>query len=66
MTKKRRRYRQTLSLDERLVQMARAAREAATNLPVGPERDLMLKKAQQAEIARSINDSLSLMEAAPG
>jgi hypothetical protein len=67
MTKKRRRYKQILSLDERLQQMAHAARIAAARLPRGVERDSMLKKAHQAELARDINNSLTLPgPASPG
>lgn len=59
MIKKRKRYKQTLTLDERLQQMADAARVAAARLPLGLERDTMLKRVQQAELARDINSSLT-------
>jgi len=59
MTNKRRRYKQTLTLDERLRQMAHAAHVAAARLPLGLEREIMLKKALQAELARDINNSLT-------
>ena len=54
MTKKRNRRKQTVSFDERLRQAARIAREAAVRLE-GPQRDVMLQKARQAETAARIN-----------
>jgi hypothetical protein len=59
MVARRRRSKQTLSFGQRLQQAAAAAREAAGRLPIGPERDLLLKKAMQAETAASINELLS-------
>jgi len=59
MVIKRSRRKQTLSFGERLQQAATAAREAAGRLPLGPERDLLLKKAMQAETAAHINELLS-------
>ena len=58
MTTKRNRRKQTVSFEERLEEAASAAREAALSLPQGPERDVMLAKARQAETARHINDWL--------
>ncbi|WP_315755673.1 MULTISPECIES: hypothetical protein [unclassified Bradyrhizobium] len=55
----RNRRKQTASFGQRLQQAATAAREAAARLPVGPERDIMLKKAMQAETAAHINELLS-------
>jgi hypothetical protein len=59
MTKTRNRRKQTLSFSERLQRAATAAREAAARLPIGPERDGLLKKAMQAETAAHINELLS-------
>ena len=59
MAIKRSRRKQTLSFGQRLQQAATAAREAAGRLPLGPERDLLLKKAMQAETAAHINELLS-------
>ena len=58
MTQKRNRHKQTISFDDRLQHAADAARSAATGLPLGHERDTMLEKARQAEVARRINDWL--------
>ncbi|WP_316164729.1 MULTISPECIES: hypothetical protein [unclassified Bradyrhizobium] len=55
----RNRRKQTVSFRQRLQQAAVAAREAAARLPAGPERDIMLKKAMQAETAAHINELLS-------
>jgi len=57
--KKRNRRKHTLSFDERLQQVADAAREAARGLPLGRDRDALLKKARQTEIAAHINEWLS-------
>lgn len=55
MTVRRNRRRQTVSFDERLQQVAREAREAASRLPPGVSRDIMLRRASQAETAAHIN-----------
>ena len=55
MTQKRNRHKQTISFDHRLQRAADAARMAAATLPQGEERDCMLEKARQAEVARGIN-----------
>jgi hypothetical protein len=62
MTGKRNRRKQTTSFDERLKRAAHEAREAAQYLPPGPQREMLLKKAGQAETAQRINEWL----AAPG
>jgi len=49
MTKKRNRSRPIGTLQERLVAFARGHREKAATLPKGPERDALLKKADQAD-----------------
>ncbi|MGJ5086053.1 hypothetical protein [Bradyrhizobium sp. SZCCHNRI3052] len=59
MSVTRNRRKQTVSFRQRLQQAAAAAREAAARLPAGPERDIMLKKAMQAETAAHINELLS-------
>jgi hypothetical protein len=55
-TAMRRRFKQTESLQDRLTLFAREARDKATQLPPGIERDEMLKKAQQADTAAHLND----------
>jgi len=42
----------TTSLEERLAAFAKEARDRAIQLPPGPERDALLKKAEQAETVR--------------
>lgn len=59
MIKRRNRRKQTVSFDERLEHAARTAHEAAGTLPEGPEREIMLTKARQAETARRINGWLA-------
>ena len=44
-----------LSLQDRLAACARETRDVAAKLPLGPERDALLKKAQQAEDASKID-----------
>ncbi|MET4038243.1 hypothetical protein ABIB94_007183 [Bradyrhizobium sp. JR7.2] len=46
---KRRRFKQQLSLEDRLVVFAKAARAVAELLPPGAEKDEMLRKALQAD-----------------
>jgi hypothetical protein len=45
----RRRSKQTEPLQDRIASFARKAREKASQLPPGPERDGLLKKAQLAD-----------------
>ena len=52
---KRNRRKQTVSFDERLRSAAKQARESAQMLPHGAAREDLLRKARQAEAARSIN-----------
>jgi hypothetical protein len=53
---KRRRFKQTLSLQERLTAFAEDARNKASVLSAGMERDELLKKARVADTASQIND----------
>ncbi|NPU14618.1 hypothetical protein HL667_05485 [Bradyrhizobium sp. 83012] len=66
MAIKRNRSKQIIPFAERLQQAAAAARDAAELLPAGQERDILLKKALQAETAAHINELLSapIMQAA--
>jgi hypothetical protein len=52
----RRRFKQTLSLKDRLASFAHEVRERALQLRPGPERDALLKKARQADTASHLND----------
>ncbi|MET4218684.1 hypothetical protein ABIB00_003902 [Bradyrhizobium sp. LB14.3] len=47
----RRRFKQTVSLAERLFAFAEEARERASCLPPGPAREELMKKVRQAEMA---------------
>lgn len=55
---KRRRIKQTLSLEERLAEEARRLREEAELLPHGPVRDAALRKARQAETGSHLSEWL--------
>ena len=52
---RRPRIKQETSLKERLLKGAQIARDEAALLPAGPERDRLLKKAQQSETAATID-----------
>ena len=52
----RRRSNEPLSFKERLSEWADTVREQAAQLPPGPERDLMLKKARQADTASRLDE----------
>ena len=55
---KRRRFKQDKALGERLIEEARLAREKAEQLPLGIERDALLKKARLADTTAHLNDWL--------
>jgi hypothetical protein len=55
MKAKRNRRKHTVPFGERLEKAADAAREAAERLPHGQEREALLKKAKQAEMAAHLN-----------
>jgi hypothetical protein len=44
----RRRFKQTVSLEERLSEEAKRLRVEAKSLPPGPDRDILIRKARQA------------------
>jgi hypothetical protein len=46
---RRRRFKQTTSLEDRLAMDAKKSREQARELPPGKERDTLLEKARQDE-----------------
>jgi len=56
--KQRRRFTQTVSLEERLAGEAKRLREQAKALPHGPQREDLLRKARQVETGCHINDWL--------
>ena len=55
---KRRRFKQTEILEERLAGEAIRLREAARQLPPGPRRDAAIRKARQMETASHMSDWL--------
>jgi len=59
MSAKRNRRKNTVPFDERLQKAASDARQAAEHLPQGEQRDALLKKARQAEIAAHLNQWLT-------
>nr|WP_284260526.1 hypothetical protein [Bradyrhizobium iriomotense] len=59
MTAKRSRTKQTHSLQERLQMSAENARQRARRLPAGKEREMLLRRAKQDEMASSLTDWLT-------
>ena len=53
---KRRRFKQSTPLKDRLAAWAEDVREQAEKLPPGPERDSLLKKLSQADMAVHLED----------
>ncbi|WP_247768478.1 hypothetical protein [Bradyrhizobium sp. 192] len=56
---KRRRFKQTVRLEERLAEEARRLREEAELLPHGPVRDEALRRARQAETGSHLSEWLT-------
>jgi hypothetical protein len=54
----RRRFTQTLSLEERLAEEAERLREEAKSLPPGAARETLLRKARQAETGSHMSEWL--------
>jgi hypothetical protein len=55
----RRRVKQTESLEDRLVKLAKDERERAEQLPPGKERDALIDKARQDETASRLTGWLT-------
>ncbi|WP_247988323.1 hypothetical protein [Bradyrhizobium sp. 186] len=55
----RRRFKQTVSLEERLSEEAKRLREQAKVLPHGPQREDLLRKARQAETGSHLSEWLT-------
>lgn len=55
----RRRVKQTVPFEERLAQEAKCMKERAKCLPPGKEREVLLRRARQAETAARINEWLT-------
>jgi hypothetical protein len=53
---RRRRFKQTVFLEERLAQEAARLRELAKKLPAGFEREAFLRKARQAETGSHLSE----------
>lgn len=54
----RRRIKHTATFEERLAEEAKRFRKAAEQLPPGTERELLIRRARQAETASHMNDWL--------
>jgi hypothetical protein len=52
----RRRFKQTVSLRDRLEMWAKDVREKAATLPAGPERDQLLRKVSQADTVSHLDE----------
>jgi hypothetical protein len=63
---KRRRFKQTLSLQDRLAAFAGEMRESAAAMPPGPERDNLLKRAGQADNALDLTGEFLTQAKRPG
>jgi leucyl aminopeptidase len=61
----RRRSKQPESLQDRLIKFAKEAREKATRLPPGPDKEEMLRKARRADTASHMEDWLNSTELQP-
>lgn len=59
MIKRRNRTKHTKTFEERLAEEAARFKEAAAQLPPGPQRELYLRRARQAETASHINNWLA-------
>ena len=59
---KRRRFKQTVSLQERLVAFANELREKAAVIPPGPERDDLLDRASQADASLDLCVQTALLD----
>lgn len=55
----RRRFKQTVILEQRLADEARRLRKQAKLLSPGPAREALIRKARQAEAASHVSDWLS-------
>ncbi|MET4719254.1 hypothetical protein ABIF63_003360 [Bradyrhizobium japonicum] len=54
--RKRRRFKQQFTLRDRLAAWSKGVETQAKKLPPGPEREAILKKARQADVASSLDD----------
>jgi hypothetical protein len=49
-------FKQQTTLQDRVIEWAKEARDQAAVLPPGPKRDMLLKKVRQAETALHLED----------
>lgn len=56
--RRRRRFDQTTSLEERLAEEAKRLLEEAQKLPCGPSRDALMRRARQAETGSLVSEWL--------
>ena len=61
----RRRFQQAISLEERLSEEAKRLREEAKSLAPGPNRDILIRKARQAETGSHMSEWLRSPELQP-
>jgi hypothetical protein len=61
----RRRFKQTQSLEDRLAQEAKRLRDQAKTMPAGPEREILIRKARQAETGSHMSEWLRSPELQP-
>jgi hypothetical protein len=59
MVKKRRRFKQTDSLEERLIAHAQRLRKEASRLPDGAQRDSKLREARVDELSAKLSEWLT-------
>jgi len=62
---KRRRFKQFLSLKDRLTLWSRQVRAAAEKLPSGPEKEALINKARQADTAAHLDEWANSPELQP-
>nr|WP_271671166.1 hypothetical protein [Bradyrhizobium sp. CCBAU 51627] len=62
---RRRRFKQTVSLEERLSREAERLRDEAKSLPPGPQREDAIRRARQAETASHMSEWLRSSELRP-
>lgn len=56
---KRHRFKQQTTLEERLFSWTKSLREQAAKLPPGPDRDALIRRANQAETGSRLNSWLT-------
>ena len=62
---RRRRFKHRQSLEDGLIEQAARLRQEGSVLPPGPEREMILRRAEQAEAAVNMNQWLNLSGSKP-